>query len=501
MTERGKKIREAFMKKYGVAHPSQLQSVKDKIKKKRLDGAYDSVVEKMRTTKLKRYGDPNFGNVDKGKKTKLDRYGNATYNNRQKMIETNLQRYGQKVSPRTVESTIRRNKNGTAGFGGAAYATFLTDHGIENVSQLPSVKQKKRMKNLNTSYDGIVSGARLRGKVIPRFSREEYSGTEYEKTYEFECSTCHNIFYDHLYSGNIPRCLKCHPHDRFTSIGQNEIADFIRSLGYSVVMDDRNILNGLEVDILVDEKKLCIEFDGIYWHSELSGNKPREYHLGKTTECLAKGYDLLHIFDSEWESKKDIIKSIILMKLGKGVRRLFARQCEVRNIDTSTCISFLEKNHMQGGDRASIRLGLFHKEELVSVMTFCKSRYDKTYEYEMSRFCTTVNVQIVGGTSKLFTYFIRHYQPKSIVSYSDKRFFTGKTYTSIGMIEESNTPPSYFYTKNGAIVGTRQTFQKHKLSKILPTFDPNLTEWENMQRNGFDRIWDCGHSKYIWKKQ
>jgi len=25
------------------------------------------------------------------------------------------------------------------------------------------------------------------------------------------------------------------------------------------------------------------------------------------------------------------------------------------------------------------------------------------------------------------------------------------------------------------------------------------TEWENMQINGYDRAWDCGHKKFIWE--
>ena len=40
---------------------------------------------------------------------------------------------------------------------------------------------------------------------------------------------------------------------------------------------------------------------------------------------------------------------------------------------------------------------------------------------------------------------------------------------------------------------SRIQFQKHKLKDKLETFDPNITEWENMKANGYDRIWDCGN--------
>ena len=41
-------------------------------------------------------------------------------------------------------------------------------------------------------------------------------------------------------------------------------------------------------------------------------------------------------------------------------------------------------------------------------------------------------------------------------------------------------------------------YQKHKLPKLLEAFDANLTEWQNMQNNGYDRIWDCGNDVWKW---
>jgi len=89
MTERGKKIRESFFKKYGVYHPSQLPSVKEKIKQKRENGAYDNMISKMKETLKERYGNENYNNLEKGKKTKLKKYGYENFNNREKMIQNN----------------------------------------------------------------------------------------------------------------------------------------------------------------------------------------------------------------------------------------------------------------------------------------------------------------------------------------------------------------------------------------------------------------------------
>lgn len=266
MTERGKRIRDAFRAKYGVDHPSQLPSVKEKIRIKRESGSYSDAVKKMQTTKLVKYGDPNFGNVSKGRETKKRVYDDVNYNNRPKMLETNLQRYGMKVSPITVESTKKRIASGQIGFESEKYKTFLENNGVENASQISSVREKKSKRNISEAYQTIVNGDRFRREVQPMFLESEYFGTDYKYKYPFKCNICDNKFMDHVYSGHVPRCLVCYPHDRFTSIGQKEVSEFISSIGFSTETNNRSILSGPEIDIYVPEKKLGIEFDGVFWH-------------------------------------------------------------------------------------------------------------------------------------------------------------------------------------------------------------------------------------------
>ena len=72
-------------------------------------------------------------------------------------------------------------------------------------------------------------------------------------------------------------------------------------------------------------------------------------------------------------------------------------------------------------------------------------------------------------------------------------------YNKLGFKFINTTSPNYHYiSKNYKTLFNRMSFQKHKLPKILPNFNPDLSEWENMRLNGYDRIWDCGHSKWIW---
>lgn len=500
MTPRGEKIRETFRKKYGVDHPSQLSSVKEKIQKKRESGAYANVGRKMKQTLKEKYGRENYVNVDKCKKTKLSRYGDENYNNRDKMLKTNQEKYGSKVSPNVAISTGNRARSGEIGFKSEAYQSYLEKNQVVNASQLPDVSLKKHNKSLQNAIYKLFFGNRLNNVVVPMFSEQDYSGSNYDKLYKFKCTKCNNEFYDNLYSGNIPRCLECYPHNRFHSKIEDEVYEFIKELGETeIVRHDRSFLEGEEIDIVSQKLSIGIECDGIIWHSEVFGNKDKQYHLHKTSMLEDRGIRLIHLWDWEWISKKDILKSLITNLIGKTSNKIYARKCEIKEILPKDKSSFLEKNHIQGDDQSSVRLGLLHDGEIVSVMTFSKSRFDKKYEYELSRFCNSINTIIVGAASKLFSYFIKNYNPKSIVSYSDRRFFTGKVYRNIGMSFVEYTPPNYWYFhKNNCVPINRIKFQKHKLKGILNSFDPSLTEWQNMQNNGYDRIWDCGNLKYEW---
>ena len=181
--------------------------------------------------------------------------------------------------------------------------------------------------------------------------------------------------------------------------------------------NDRKTLDGLELDIVLPKNNLAIECNGNYWHTELQG-KDKHYHLNKTVECEKKNIQLLHILESEWIDKSDIWKSIINSKLGLS-NRIYARKCEIKEIlDPKIKNDFLECNHLQGKDRSSIKLGLYYQRELVSVMTFCKSRFNKNYEWEISRFASLLDTTIIGGASKLLSHFKKVYNPKSIITYA-----------------------------------------------------------------------------------
>jgi|TARA_R110000787_G_scaffold17748_1_gene55083 hypothetical protein len=341
---------------------------------------------------------------------------------------------------------------------------------------------------LKSNTEEFIKKAKLLHSDVYDYTLTEYTSST--AVVDIKCDT-HGVFEqrpnNHLQGQGCPKCNK------ITSKWETELQSFLQD--FDIESNNRKVLNGKELDIYIPDKNMAIEFNGNYWHSELNG-KDRTYHLNKTNECEKQNIHLLHIFESEWIDKKDIWKSLINSKLGTS-NRLYARKCEVREVPTSIKNTFLNGCHLQGEDKSSVKLGLYYNDELASIMTFCKSRYNKNYEWELSRFCNNINTTVVGGASKLLKHFTRNYTPKSIISYSDNRHSVGNLYKQLGFEFLHNSTPNYFYAKGDMLsLKSRLQFQKHKLKDKLDVFDSDLSEWENMKINGYDRIWDCGNS--VW---
>jgi DNA-binding CsgD family transcriptional regulator/endogenous inhibitor of DNA gyrase (YacG/DUF329 family) len=287
---------------------------------------------------------------------------------------------------------------------------------------------------------------------------------------------------------------------RSASQYERELINFIETLtDKEVVANSRQVIPPQELDIFIPELNLAIEFNGLYWHSELSG-KNKFYHVNKTQMCHKKGIRLIHIYEHLWKANPTLVKSRLKNLFLSNENTFFARKCHVvSNIPTQQAREFFRINHIQGFAPASIYLGLSYGNSIVSMMSFGKARYSSKYEYELIRFCSQQNCNVVGGASKMFKYFVNTFSPSSIITYSDKTWNTGNVYAKMGFTYSHTSDPNYHYFAKGEnTVVSRIKFQKHKLKAILEHFDPLKTEWENMIENEYDRIWDCGNDVFVW---
>jgi len=289
---------------------------------------------------------------------------------------------------------------------------------------------------------------------------------------------------------------------KFTSRDEAAIGQYIRDLGFIIQTRDKQIIWPFELDIVVAEKNLAIEFDGLYYHGELAkrgalNGKDEKYHLTKTEQCKAKGIKLIHVFEDEWINSPSIVKSRIANALGMGSAKKAARDCSLVELSATQANTFLNANHLQGSGRSNKRFGLILNEELISVMTFNDSNVSrKGTEWEINRFATKAGISIVGGASKLFSAFVDQVNPYRITSFADRRWGEGTVYGELGFEFVENSKPNYWYFKTRDKRYHRFSFRKSELVK--EGADPTQTEWEIMQSKGWDRIWDCGHAKWVW---
>jgi hypothetical protein len=115
-------------------------------------------------------------------------------------------------------------------------------------------------------------------------------------------------------------------------------------------------------------------------------------------------------------------------------------------------------------------------------------------EYELVRFVTNGS-SIAGGASRLLSHFITKFRPSKITSYADLRWSEGRVYETIGFSKLTTPTIGYWYVDDYTKRVHRFNFTKKSL--VQEGADTKKTEWEIMQDLGYDRIWDCGHQKYI----
>jgi len=286
------------------------------------------------------------------------------------------------------------------------------------------------------------------------------------------------------------------------------------SIKATILKNSRKILsNGTELDFYLPDYNFAIETNGVYWHS-YGGEDNKQHQLSrhsiKVEESYKKNIHLFQINENELsdENLKSIWESKILLKLGLFSRKIFARKCKIKEISSKIAKQFLEENHLQGYAYSNIKLGLYFENELVSIMTFGKPRFNKKIDWELIRSASLKNTLIVGGASKLFKYFIRHYNPRNILTYGNCRWVNkNNIYDILNFSFIEKTKPSYYYFKPSdwkLHMIHRSQFQKHKLKNLeefKENYSDDLTEEEIVLNSGYRKIWDAGHLKYIWTKE
>lgn len=468
--KRSAKAKETFLKKYGVDNPAKSKEVLAKIQKTNLErygveysAQSDIVKGKVKTTNLKKYGVEYSFQAnevkDKIKATNLERYGvdNPSKSDiiKTRIVESNRKNLGVDY-PMQSKEVMDKSR-----------ITSLEKYGTEYPNQSDIVKSKIDASTLE--HYGVNRACKLdefKQKVVDT-NRERY-GVDY---------TC--LIYSGKLKGNDSS------YNRFFA----ELLD-----SNNITYEREFLLQKYSYDFKVGNTLIEINPTATHntYFSPYGKNRiDVNYHRDKSKLAKDSGYSVIHVFD--WD---DIDKVVQLLKSRVTV---YARKCDVRVVSDIDTNNYLDMYHLQGTCRGQrIRLGLYHDNQLVSLMTFGKSRFNKNCEYELLRYCSHYNV--VGGAERLFKYFVDNYKPNSIVSYCDTSKFSGKVYDALGFkYIKTNSPRKHWYSLKEKRHITDGLLLSQGYDRLFKENHGKGTSNEELiLSRGYLPVYDCGQATYIW---
>lgn len=308
----------------------------------------------------------------------------------------------------------------------------------------------------------------------------------------FKCNLCGKTFTTNFWDlYKLQRvdcgCLKYH---NTISKGNQEIYDYVKSLGVKVLTEQKLKGTRLSLDVVckTTHSVLVIEYNGVKWHTD----KTQERDYRKYKLCLSRGYDYLCIYDDEWAYKNEICKNIIAYKLGKvSYKTIRPQKCKYALVESNIAHDFYDSYHIQGAVKAKYHLGAFYAGVLLAVMSIGRPSRQNSGDWEIKRMCARYDHKIHGVWSYILSRpAVRKQFKGKLVTFSDNRIFNGGVYGKMGMTLEYELNPDYYWVR-----GLRR-FHKSALRKTEEERSSGWTELELRTAQGYHRTWDLGKKKW-----
>lgn len=381
-----------------------------------------------------------------------------------------------------------------------AEQTWLKNFGYSNPSKNPEMKHRAEQTYIK-KYGGIGEAS-----DICREKRRQTMLRKYGVEHSHQCpEILAKVMKTNMERYGVSNPCLLNPATAKPSQYELIIRNWLDELGVEYIVNDRSIITPKELDIYIPSKHIAIEVNGCYWHSDIE--KPIKYHVNKFKDCRDKNIQLIQIWEDWMVNKPNIVQSFLKAKLGYCDNVIYARKCDIKEIDYRTANNFLEANHIQGHCSSNYRLGLFYNGQLVAVMCFNKRsalsgpKQISANESELIRFCNLLDYRVVGGASKLLSYYIKKIKPSTITSYSANDISSGQLYKTLGFQSDYKISESYWYIEPGTFKRRhRSIYTRAGIVSKWPEYDINDKTWtEKMVMNvkGYLRIYDSGTTKWV----
>jgi hypothetical protein len=528
---KAKKKEDGCMSKYGVSHVSQIPDViakkivkikekmpqtLEKMKKTNLErygsefaSQADSVQQKMKETCIEKYGTEcslqNEEVKEKTKKTNLEKHGVEFAMQselvQEKRKQTNLERFGcehasqsEEVKQKIIESNLENHGVPYSGMREDVkqkiVQTNIEKYGVTNPLQNEEINNKRKQTNLERyGYECPFANQ----NVIEKIEKTNIERYGYPRASQNQ-QTISKMIKTNIQKYGVPAACMLEENKNYGKT-QAEIENWVNSFGFNFHVD-HEILNGKELDLYDENKKIAFEYCGLYWHNEISPEpRLRRYHHDKYKICKNKGIRLITIFEDEWINRNTQCRNFIKSILNKNDLKIFARNCEIKEITKVDFKYFCDEYHIQGSNNLSIiSYGLFYDNKLIGGMSF-GNHHRNVDELILDRLCFKDNISIIGGSSRLFKrccIWAKSQGFAQVSSWSDNRWSSGGVYEKLGFRLLRESGPDYSYVDLN-----KKNIRLSKQSQKKQEPDAN-TEREICLEKGFARIWDCGKKKWIF---
>lgn len=545
------KSKQTNLMRYGVEYYSQTEKSRSEMSNRWQASDYsDNIKQKKAQTNLNRYGYAcALSNPDVRNKAKQTYYNKTGYeqplNNpdvRLKITATNLSKLGSEY-PMQSKQVVQKFE-----------ATNLEKYGCRNPMQNKEILGKAKITNLtkygNTCFlQSAIGRDKTRKSIESRYGVKYFSQTgNWKSATMINPSKLNNLmrfredparFLSDSFDGALSikeladilgitesttgqLAIQFNIQDKIKyvySYMEDEIFQILKDIDKNLAIErnTHKIITPYELDFYLPEYRVGIECNPTSTHNSTidaftgqQSNISYNYHKMKTDMCEDKGIFLFHIFGYEWTHSRPTIESMLRNILSKNMIKYYARNLSVKSVCYKDGAQFLDENHRQHSARSSIGLGLYRDNELLSLMTFGKMRNtigtgkeDLSDCWELVRFCSKLNTTVVGGASKLFSYFIKTYNPSRIRSFSDRAHTRGTLYAKLGFEQVRMSDPGYVWVDSKTdIAYNRYNAQKQNIKKFLKdeTIDLSKTEKQIMEEHGFVQVFDSGTITWEWSK-
>jgi hypothetical protein len=294
-------------------------------------------------------------------------------------------------------------------------------------------------------------------------------------------------------------CINCSPERNSETSIETRIKNILDEFGINYIQHNRNILKPRELDFYfeIDNIKYGIECNGVYWHQGLHG---KALHLEKRKLAEKNNIRLLSLWEDDIKYSLEKIRWFLQTKCQKN-KKIYARLCQIKEVSSKESKEFLNNYHLQNNCNAPIRLGLYYKDELVQLMTFGKLRKNlgsksKEGVFELYRLCSKGGYSIIGGPSKILSYFKKHYSWNSLITYCHCDISNGDIYEKLGFSFVKDCGQGYTYAHYKT---DYKRINRFNLRKSIIDDGSGRTANEILEDQKYFKCYDSGVKKYELK--